>query len=180
MRVAEVAGRKFGQLLITNEFVIERKAEKQTVRKWLCKCDCGNTCYVETNRLVSGHTKSCGCLRSTFKKKSPGEAALNMVFDDYVRGALKRNYTFELSRQEFDELIVKPCVYCGSVKETLRKTRSGDLVAITGIDRKDNSLGYTVKNSFPCCSTCNRLKSDLTEEKFINQVSNIAKRLNLC
>lgn len=29
---------------------------------WLCKCECGNLCSVLTNRLISGHTKSCGCL----------------------------------------------------------------------------------------------------------------------
>ena len=31
---------------------------------WLCKCDCGNSCEVETTSLTSGNTKSCGCLNS--------------------------------------------------------------------------------------------------------------------
>ena len=29
---------------------------------WLCLCDCGNQTIVETQKLRSGHTKSCGCL----------------------------------------------------------------------------------------------------------------------
>lgn len=29
---------------------------------WKCQCDCGNITYVTSNYLVSGHTKSCGCL----------------------------------------------------------------------------------------------------------------------
>ena len=31
---------------------------------WKCLCDCGNITYVTTYRLTSGHTKSCGCLKS--------------------------------------------------------------------------------------------------------------------
>ena len=31
---------------------------------WLCQCECGRKTEVITSYLVSGHTKSCGCLRS--------------------------------------------------------------------------------------------------------------------
>jgi len=31
--------------------------------KWRCVCDCGVTCFVGASNLISGHTKSCGCLR---------------------------------------------------------------------------------------------------------------------
>ena len=30
---------------------------------WKCKCDCGNIVLVSGHDLVSGHTKSCGCLQ---------------------------------------------------------------------------------------------------------------------
>lgn len=30
----------------------------------LCQCECGNTSIVRNDSLVSGHTRSCGCLRS--------------------------------------------------------------------------------------------------------------------
>jgi len=33
--------------------------------KWHCKCDCGNTKIVSTNKLNNGHVKSCGCLAKT-------------------------------------------------------------------------------------------------------------------
>lgn len=32
------------------------------LRKWNCKCDCGNVTVVATNKLTSGHTRSCGCM----------------------------------------------------------------------------------------------------------------------
>ena len=28
---------------------------------WECLCDCKNICYVETSKIRSGHTQSCGC-----------------------------------------------------------------------------------------------------------------------
>lgn len=31
--------------------------------KWHCICDCGNECDILSNALVSGKTKSCGCLK---------------------------------------------------------------------------------------------------------------------
>jgi hypothetical protein len=38
--------------------------------QWFCKCTCGNTKTVASTALVSGSTKSCGCLRfENFKKK---------------------------------------------------------------------------------------------------------------
>lgn len=37
-----------------------------TIKRWICKCSCGSdiTLLVTTHDLKSGHTKSCGCLRS--------------------------------------------------------------------------------------------------------------------
>lgn len=35
-------------------------------RHWICRCTCGRLTSVQTHHLLSGHTKSCGCLgRST-------------------------------------------------------------------------------------------------------------------
>jgi len=32
--------------------------------KWHCRCQCGNEVDVDTRNLNSGHTKSCGCMKS--------------------------------------------------------------------------------------------------------------------
>lgn len=52
-----LVGNKYGRL------TVKSRAESNTRRiKWLCLCDCGNEKVVSGENLMSGHTKSCGCL----------------------------------------------------------------------------------------------------------------------
>lgn len=54
-----IAGKKFSRLtVIKRSWSNERK-------KWLwsCRCECGTIISVTTSDLVTGNTKSCGCLR---------------------------------------------------------------------------------------------------------------------
>lgn len=53
----DLSGQKFGRLTALE---VDRNDKGKIY--WLCKCDCGNSCTVLTNRLTSGHTKSCGCI----------------------------------------------------------------------------------------------------------------------
>jgi len=50
------AGKKYGKLTVLH---------KACQNKYLCACDCGNTIEVFGYHLVSGNTKSCGCLKDT-------------------------------------------------------------------------------------------------------------------
>lgn len=43
-----------------------------------------------------------------------------------------------------------------------------------GIDRVDNSVGYTIENCVPCCTSCNFMKGKMTKDDFIEKVSQIA------
>lgn len=74
-----------------------------------------------------------------------------------------RNLEVAVSIEEFIEIVSKPCAYCGEKKER------------RGIDRKDNKIGYTLKNSAPCCKICNYMKKTMTVKEFLNHVKKIAK-----
>lgn len=55
----DLTGRRFGKL------VAMRRTENRNGRtRWLCRCDCGNTCVVTAHELKGGNTKSCGCHRT--------------------------------------------------------------------------------------------------------------------
>jgi hypothetical protein len=60
MAMIDITGLRFGQLTAISP---TKKRNKDGTVFWLCKCDCGNEIITNGNRLRSGHTKSCGCLR---------------------------------------------------------------------------------------------------------------------
>ena len=58
-KARDLTGNKYGRLTVVS------RAESKTRRiKWNCICECGNTSIVSGENLMSGHTKSCGCLLS--------------------------------------------------------------------------------------------------------------------
>jgi len=56
----ELTGQRFGKLLV-KECV--GRHEKSRAKLWRCLCDCGSETIVESSSLVTGNTRSCGCLR---------------------------------------------------------------------------------------------------------------------
>jgi hypothetical protein len=46
--------------------------------KWMFRCDCGNDAVLWSSAVKSGHTKSCGCLRT-----NKGLGAARVRDDDY-------------------------------------------------------------------------------------------------
>lgn len=56
----DLTGRIFGRLT-----VIEEAEWKKGTSYWRCKCECVNETVVKYGYLISGHTKSCGCLQKT-------------------------------------------------------------------------------------------------------------------
>ena len=67
----DIIGKRFGSLV-----VIKCAGSQGKNAKYLCKCDCGNTCTVLRGSLLSGDTQSCGCLKkSVFDTKKLHELA---------------------------------------------------------------------------------------------------------
>jgi len=78
----------------------------------------------------------------------------------YKKGAKLRNLEWLLTDEDALELFSEPCAYCGD---------SGG-----GIDRMDNTKGYTPDNCRPCCKTCNFMKLKMGVEEFVEQSVRIA------
>lgn len=53
-------GKKFGRLFVEKK--CNTRTPNRTIR-WECRCDCGKTTIVDTNRLTTGNTTSCGCFQ---------------------------------------------------------------------------------------------------------------------
>lgn len=173
-------GQKFNRLT-----VIGYISKKDGYR---CKCDCGNETNARSWALKTGRHASCGCLQkeklAARMCKPNFESFKNEIFKNYVRAAKKRNYSFGLTKEEFVELIGGDCHYCGdkpnmSWHGTKRTIINLDSFRYNGVDRKNNTLGYTKENCVSCCKICNNSKSTLTEGKWLKWVEKIYKYQNL-
>ena len=82
-------------------------------------------------------------------------------FNTYRQNARKRGISFDLNFKDFENFISSPCYFCG-----------GDGY---GIDRVNNHLGYEVGNCVACCTLCNKMKSDIDLNLFIDQCVKINK-----
>lgn len=63
----DLTGQRFGKLIVLSldhkEQAYLSNGKKNGFRAYyLCKCDCGNETIVQSCSLISGKTKSCGCL----------------------------------------------------------------------------------------------------------------------
>lgn len=88
---------------------------------------------------------------------------MQKAYDEYFRSALRRGYEFGLTLEKLQELVTSPCTYCGIEKET----------EINGIDRVDNSKGYTLDNVTTSCWNCNRMKYIYTTEFMLAHCASI-------
>lgn len=88
---SDLLGQRFGKLL-----VVERiPGDKNNTGKWKCQCDCGGYAITSTFYLLSGHTKSCGCI------KSSGEFAIATYLSEH-------NYNFSKEYSFADLKNIKP------------------------------------------------------------------------
>ena len=63
MRRMDLTGQRIGSLTVLHEVEPYRSPGGKPIRRWLCRCDCGNETAVLQNALTSGKTCSCGCSR---------------------------------------------------------------------------------------------------------------------
>lgn len=66
MAVKDLTGAKFGRLTVV-KLAYYNKTHKSTY--WECLCDCGNLKQIARSSLISGRSKSCGCLLSETAKQ---------------------------------------------------------------------------------------------------------------
>src|SRR6266566_7046412 len=105
-------GDKFHRLTIVS---LHHQDERRR-RFYACLCDCGTTKVIQGSLMLSGNTRSCGCLSKDngLAKKLPNDqGVINQLILGYKRHARDRGLVFELSKETFMQLIKQPCRYCG-------------------------------------------------------------------
>lgn len=71
----DLRGKKFNRL--TPLYPLEKRVKRAIV--WHCKCDCGNECDVIGSHILSGHTKSCGCMMIESSKRTGSKKFIDLT-----------------------------------------------------------------------------------------------------
>lgn len=178
-----VQGQIFGRLTVLKR----AGTSKQREVIWECQCECGKITNVRSYYLMRGKITSCGCYRSEVVRNKnvgkparnrlpDGEASFRNLLSHYISSAAKRGYVWELSEGECHRLFKGNCYYCGSPPQAERRVNKEQVTGgyiYNGIDRVDNSEGYTLGNVVPCCRTCNMAKGCQTLDEFSEWVSRV-------
>ena len=162
--------------------------DKHGHKRWKCQCSCNDKTIkiILGDSLISGLTKSCGCLcrertsisniGNTNVRKQYGESSKNRLFDRYKRNAKTRNMSFELTFDEFINLTQQNCFYCNCKPMQIAKVKHGFGEFIyNGIDRLDNNKGYILENCVSCCMLHNSMKGELSKDEFLKEIGLIHK-----
>jgi len=100
------------------------------------------------------------------KNKENNKSRLENVkihYSNYIRCAGDKHLDFEISQEEFNNLVKEPCHYCNIIQER----------GFNGIDRLDSNTGYVLDNCVSCCKTCNFMKCSLSADVFLKRIEHI-------
>ena len=152
----DLTGRLFGKFR-----VIEHFDRHSSGHRWKCKCICGTIRIICSDHLRSGKRTGCKSCNNGIKLR-PFES----LFNKLVYFSKKRGINITLSYEDYCTFAtVNNCHYCG--KSIIWKKHSPERKG-HNLDRKDNSLGYTLDNCVVCCPRCNWSKSnDFTYDEWV-------------
>jgi hypothetical protein len=172
-KIRDYTGKRFNHLTILH---LSRTRGKGKHALWLCRCDCGNLKELSGHAVARSRVKTCGKCQYTEDLKAlrvpnrPSRISSGQrgVYSRYVYSAVDRGLSWELTPEQLIELTQKNCFYCG--QEPAQRYRRTPFY-YNGVDRVDNTAGYTLTNCVACCIKCNRMKLDLNIVEFLSHLA---------
>lgn len=177
----QLIGQRFGRAVVI-EYAGKDKGRNIC---WKLKCDCPNGTIFTTrgSSLLSGETKSCGCLQKEVaveKAKAMGEANITHGLSrtpTWVSWSMLMQRCFNPKRKDYKDWGGRGIVPCEFVKQSPQSVIDliGERPEGKTIERIKNEFGYTCGQCAEC--KANGWKLNITWETLKNQQSN--KRNNV-
>jgi hypothetical protein len=134
----------FGKLTI-----IERVgSNKHGKALWRCKCSCGNIVTIDSNSLISGNTKSCGCMKLDLVKNLNSKHHMSHTRFYYVWQAMIRrcNDPKQKTYQDYGGRGIKVCNRWESSFENFYEDMFKSYSPGLTLERIDVNKGYSKDN----------------------------------
>lgn len=140
---------------------IDRSPKNKPKYIFLCSI-CKGDCQPRKSNLLKYNELKC---RKCHNKKRPYERTYNSL----CNRSKEKGYTSTMTYEEFYVMaLIDSCHYCSiplnRTQYGLSKNGKTDAILL---DRKDNSIGYTLENSVPCCWPCNKDKGKLNYKEYL-------------
>ena len=139
----------FGRLTVTGMSGKDRHGHYQ----WTCKCECGSSIVTRSGSLLSGNTRSCGCLQKEVtaeigKKPSNVKHGMTGTTEHHIWQSMK-DRCYNRASREFQYYGERGITMCDEWKESFEafyRDMGPRPSADHTIDREDNEVGYLKSN----------------------------------
>ena len=175
-RVPDMVGKTFTLLTVRQ---LSHRSNKEYF--WFCECACGNTPPkpISSSRLRTGHTKSCGCLRTRSGAAHPhwmGTGAMpGRVWNLIKRCADARDIEFLITPEYAVSLFEQQQHRCALSGVLLKFPERWNDTHDASLDRIDSDLPYQPGNVQWVHKDVNRIKRELTQSTFLAWCKKIAE-----
>lgn len=163
-----LVGQEFGELKVLEFDCIDNNGNS----RFKCKCSCGRIISMLGMHLNRKNQKCQACCI----RKYVGEVS-GVYFNSLKQSAKTRAVSFEITQLDIWEQFLKQnrkCIY--SDVELAWQNGYKDKLGTASVDRKDSSVGYTKENIQIVHKDINRMKSDFTEDRFIDLCRKVIKK----
>lgn len=156
-------GSKYGKLTIL-ENIYHEKGTRSQVR---VRCDCGREYIARKSPVKTGQITRCKyCRESNKRKKNIGEMS-GHFWAMIISNARKRNINFELNKIDTYNLFLEQDKKCKLSDLPIQFSNYGEKEQTASLDRIDSSRSYTINNVQWVHKNVNRIKQNLTQERFL-------------
>jgi hypothetical protein len=138
-------GQRFGSLEVVARAI--PCTDKNGTAMWLCRCDCGKHSQVVRSSLISGRTKSCGCLSASIRSASSKKHGAHNTPEYKVWVAIKQRCTNPKCKayKSYGARGISLCSEWNSFEQFL-KDMGRRPSSKHSIDREDNNGNYEPSN----------------------------------
>lgn len=130
---------RYGRLVVLNHFYMSN------AEYCYCKCDCGNSLTTKLRSLVSGNTKSCGCLKREILDNNMFKPTHGMknsrIYNIWANMIQRCNNPHQTQYKYYGGRGITVCDEWLKFENFYRDMKDGYLDDLT-LDRKDSLKGY--------------------------------------
>jgi len=180
----DFTGKRIGRLTVIRRTEDQILKSGKTRIRWECQCDCGVKVYRTAYLLGRGN---CCCKRCKAvidkQNNSTGFKEISGIYWSSLRSqAMKRGLSFEVKIDQAWDLYEEQKRLCALSGMEINFARSKQHYLERGttasLDRIDSSVGYVKGNVQWVHKLINRMKSNLSQENFINICAKVSQYKN--